>query len=210
MGSLTSINATRPNWRNVALGAVQNLFAPGSFEDIPGTDAIMNKAAMTASSQQTESQLVAIVLHLNGTARDLRVEPQMTLAEALRDALGLTGTKIACNRGACSACTVLLDRTPICSCMILAVDVGARQIVTIEGLAQEELLHPVQSAFIEHDAVQCGFCAPGMVLSCVALLERNPLPAAAEVKAAISGHFCRCGAYPHVVEAVLAVAKAEG
>jgi aerobic-type carbon monoxide dehydrogenase small subunit (CoxS/CutS family) len=145
---------------------------------------------------------------VNGATHDLRVEPQATLAEALRDTLGLTGTKIACNRGACSACTVLLDRRPVCSCMTLAVDVGARQITTIEGVARGDILHPVQAAFIEHDASQCGFCTPGMVLSCVALLEHNPLPTPADVRAAISGHYCRCGTYPHVVEAVLAIAKA--
>ena len=100
----------------------------------------------------------------------------MTLAEALRGPLGLTGTKIACNRGACSACTVWLDGLPVCACMMLAVDVGARSVTTIEGLADGEALHPVQQAFIDHDALQCGFCTPGMIMSCAALLERKADP----------------------------------
>jgi xanthine dehydrogenase YagT iron-sulfur-binding subunit len=149
-----------------------------------------------------------IVLRVNGADRALTVEPRMTLAEALRGPLGLTGTKIACNRGACSACTVWLDGMPVCSCMTLALDVGSRVVTTIEGLAQGQELHPVQAAFIEHDAMQCGFCTPGLAMSCAALLERNPDPTADEVERAISGHICRCGSYPHVVAATLAAAKA--
>lgn len=147
-------------------------------------------------------QAVALTLNVNGVARPLEAEPRMTLAEALRGPLGLTGTKIACNRGACSACTVWLDGVPVCSCMTLAVDVGARSVTTIEGLAHGDALHPVQAAFIEHDALQCGFCTPGMVMSCAALVARVPSPTADEVKAAISGHYCRCGTYPHVMAAM--------
>jgi xanthine dehydrogenase YagT iron-sulfur-binding subunit len=132
----------------------------------------------------------------------------MTLAEVLRGPLGLTGTKIACNRGACSACTVWLDGQPVCSCMVLAVDVGVRAVTTIEGLAHGDTLHPVQQAFIDHDALQCGFCTPGMIMSCAALLERTAEPNAGDVRAAISGHVCRCGTYPHVIAATLAAAKA--
>jgi xanthine dehydrogenase YagT iron-sulfur-binding subunit len=145
---------------------------------------------------------------VNGADRALTVEPRMTLAEALRGPLGLTGTKIACNRGACSACTVWLDGLPVCSCMTLTLDVGSRAVTTIEALAEGEELHPVQAAFIEHDAMQCGFCTPGLAMSCAALLERNPDPTADEVERAISGHICRCGSYPHVVAATLAAAKA--
>ncbi len=149
---------------------------------------------------------VPITLMVNGVARSLQVEPRTTLAEALRGPLDLTGTKIACDRGACSACTVWLDGVTVCSCMILAVEVGARRVTTIEGLARGDDLHPVQAAFIEHDAMQCGFCTPGMAMSCAALLEQQPHPSADEVKAAISGHLCRCGTYPHVVAATLAAA----
>lgn len=151
---------------------------------------------------------VAMVMNINGTSQTLHVEPRTTLAEALRGPLGLTGTKIACNRGACSACTVWLDEVAVCSCMMLAIDVGARSVKTIEGLASGHELHPVQAAFIEYDAMQCGFCTPGMVMSCAALLAHTPHPDAADVQAAISGHVCRCGTYPHVVAATLAAAKA--
>ncbi len=147
---------------------------------------------------------------MNGVARPLLVEPRTTLAEVLRGPLDLTGTKIACNRGACSACTVWLDGVTVCACMMLAVEVGTRQVTTIEGLSHGDILHPVQAAFIEHDAMQCGFCTPGMAMSCAALLTRTPHPSADEVKAAISGHVCRCGTYPHVVEATLAAAAAAG
>jgi carbon-monoxide dehydrogenase small subunit/xanthine dehydrogenase YagT iron-sulfur-binding subunit len=151
---------------------------------------------------------VPITLTINGVARTFQVEPRMTLAEALRGPLGLTGTKIACNRGACSACTVWLDGATICSCMMLAIEVGGASVTTIEGLAHDDQLHPVQAAFIEHDALQCGFCTPGMVMSCAALLDRTPNPTAEDVQRAISGHLCRCGTYPHVVAATLAAAKA--
>jgi xanthine dehydrogenase YagT iron-sulfur-binding subunit len=146
---------------------------------------------------------VPIKLDVNGVTYPLALTPATTLAEALRDALELTGTKIGCDRGACSACTVWLDGAPVASCMTLAVDVGARKVTTIEGLAAGDDLHPVQSAFIAHDAMQCGFCTPGMVMSSAALLRDNPRPTEEDVKTAISGHLCRCGTYPHVIAAVL-------
>jgi len=164
------------------------------------SEAAENAAAIGAAR-------VNIVLDVNGQPRALEVEPQATLAEILRGPLDLMGTKIGCDRGACSACTVWLDRTPVLSCMLLAVDVGERKVVTIEGLAHGQELHPVQSAFIAHDAIQCGFCTPGLVMSCAALVESNRNPSVEEVKTAISGHLCRCGTYPHVVEAVLDAAK---
>jgi len=177
--------------------------------------ASMASATATAMAQAQadnggagEVQPISITLKVNGAPQVLRVEPRMTLAEALRGPMGLTGTKIACNRGACSACTVWLDGLPICSCMMLAVDVGERSVTTIEGLAHGDALHPVQQAFIDHDALQCGFCTPGMIMSCAALLERNANPSADDVRSAISGHICRCGTYPHVVAATLDAAKA--
>lgn len=148
---------------------------------------------------------VTVELSVNGTEHTLMVEPRTTLAEVLRGALGLRGTKIGCNRGACSACTVWLAGMPVCSCMLLAVDVGRRALTTIEGLANQDHLHPVQAAFIEHDAVQCGYCTPGMVLSCAALVRDKPRATAEDVRQAISGHLCRCGTYPHAVAATLAV-----
>lgn len=153
---------------------------------------------------------IPLQLRINGQVHSLSVEPRTTLAEALRDELHLTGTKVVCDRGSCSACTVMLDQAPVCSCMTLAVDVGNRKITTIEGLAQGDNLHPVQAAFIAHDALQCGFCTSGMVMSCAALLERNPHPTLDDVKIAISGNICRCGTYPKVFDAALAASESRG
>jgi aerobic-type carbon monoxide dehydrogenase small subunit (CoxS/CutS family) len=150
---------------------------------------------------------VPIKLHINGKLHSVSVEPRDTLAITLRDNIGLTGTKIVCDRGSCSACTVWLDNTPALACMTLAVDVGNRKVTTIEGLAEGDHLHPVQAAFVKHDAMQCGFCTPGMVMSCAALLERNPNPTLADVKHATSGNLCRCGTYPKVFAATLDAAK---
>ena len=153
---------------------------------------------------------VALKLRVNGEVRTVNVEPRTTLAEALRDELHLTGTKVVCDRGSCSACTVMLDKTPVCSCMTLAVDVGDRNVTTIEGLAHGEDLHPIQAAFIEHDALQCGFCTSGMLMSCASLLERNPKPSAEDVRTAIGGNICRCATYPRVLEAVVAASQGKG
>ena len=160
---------------------------------------------------------VPLKLRVNGEVRSVNVEPRTTLAEALRDELHLTGTKVVCDRGSCSACTVMLDKTPVCSCMTLAVDVGERNVTTIEGLAADDEglssakeLHPIQAAFIEHDALQCGFCTSGMVTSCASLLERNPKPSAEDVRTAISGNICRCATYPRVLEAVVAASQSKG
>jgi len=150
---------------------------------------------------------VPITLKINGAQKRVAVEPRASLAEALRLDLDLTGTKIGCDRGACSACTVWLDGTPVTACMTFALDVGDRPITTIEGIASGDRLHPVQEAFIEHDAMQCGFCTPGMIMSCAALLRRNPSPSLDDVRAATSGNLCRCGTYPNVFEATLAAAR---
>ncbi len=167
-------------------------------------------AGEVAGAQIVGPDATPVTLRVNGMVQAVAIEPRATLAEVLRGPLGLTGVKIGCDRGACSACTVLINGAPVASCSILAIDVGDRAITTIEGLARDGALHPVQEAFIAHDALQCGYCTPGLALSCAALLERVPHPSEAEVKAAISGHLCRCGAYQHVVEAVLAAAAAAG
>jgi aerobic-type carbon monoxide dehydrogenase small subunit (CoxS/CutS family) len=187
---------------------------------LKGTGAVITGVAMLEQGMQTaegaapavkdvEPGARRIVLDVNGVKRGVEVQARMTLAEVLRGPLDLTGTKIGCDRGACSACTVWIDRVPVLSCMTLAVDVGERKVVTVEGLARGGDLHPVQAAFIAHDAIQCGFCTPGMVMSCAALLESNRNPSVEDVKAAISGHLCRCGTYPHAIEAVLDAAKAK-
>jgi xanthine dehydrogenase YagT iron-sulfur-binding subunit len=188
-------------------------FLLGSALTTAGATMMNAASSLTATDPQGEDpqsvgpQAVAISLEVNGESHQLFVEPRMTLAEALRGPLSLTGTKIGCNRGACSACTVWLDGVPVCSCMMLAVEVGDRRVTTIEGLARTGELHPVQRAFIEHDALQCGFCTPGMVMSCAALLELVAHPTAEQVQTAISGHVCRCGTYPHAIAATLAAAK---
>jgi xanthine dehydrogenase YagT iron-sulfur-binding subunit len=154
---------------------------------------------------------VLLSLSVNGRTRRVHVDPGTTLAEVLRQGLGLTGTKIGCDRGACSACTVWVDGEVVASCMTLAFDVRGKQVTTIEGLAQGGKLHPVQQAFVDHDALQCGFCTPGMVMSCAALLARHPHSTLEDIKAAVSGHLCRCGTYPNIFKATLAAAdqKAE-
>ncbi len=148
-----------------------------------------------------------IQLHINGREYTVAVEPRYTLAQTLRDNLGLTGTKVVCDRGSCSACTVWIDKVPALACMTLSVDAVGREITTIEGLSAGDTMHPVQAAFVKHDAMQCGFCTPGMVMSCAALLERNPKPSLDDVKHAVSGNLCRCGTYPKVFAATLDVAQ---
>ncbi len=150
---------------------------------------------------------VALSITVNGVPRALKIEPRTTLARALRDELKLTGTKIGCDRGACGACTVHLDGEPALACTTLAIEVGARAVTTIEGLASGGKLHPVQQAFVEEDATQCGYCTPGMVMSCAALLAREPKPDRLAIRNAVAGNQCRCGTYPKVFTAVM---KASG
>jgi len=147
-----------------------------------------------------------IRLRVNGEEHDVVVSPNETLVEVLRERLELTGTKMGCGEGACGTCTVLLDGKPVRSCLTLAVEVQDKDIVTIEGLAEGGELHPVQKAFIEHGAIQCGFCSPAMIVTSKALLEENPHPTEEEVRSAISGLVCRCTGYAKIVEAILAAA----
>ena len=149
---------------------------------------------------------VSVRLRVNGKDHAAEIEPRTTLADALRIHLGMTGTKIICDRGACSGCTVWLDKMPVNSCMTLALDAVGHEVTTIEGLASESEAHPLQAAFVKHDAMQCGFCTPGMVMSCAALLEKNPHPSEQDVRHAISGNLCRCGTYPRIFAATLEAA----
>jgi aerobic-type carbon monoxide dehydrogenase small subunit (CoxS/CutS family) len=153
------------------------------------------------------ASLVNITLSINGTVYPLQVEPRLTLNAAIRDVIGLTGTKLGCDRAACGACTVHLDGTPVLSCTTLAVEADGRSILTIEGLATGDELHPIQEAFIEQDALQCGFCTPGMVMACKALLDHNLNPTEDDVRRATAGNLCRCGTYPHVFQAALQAAE---
>jgi len=153
------------------------------------------------------AQTVTVTLRVNGKVYKLQLEPRVTLLDALRNHPNLTGTKKVCDRGECGACTVLMDGKPVYSCMMLAVDAEGHDIVTIEGLAKDGKLHPVQEAFVEHDALQCGFCTPGFIMAAVGLLNQNKVPSPEDVKKALAGNICRCGVYPRILAAVLDAAK---
>ena len=143
-----------------------------------------------------------IVIKVNGRSHSLDVQPEMTLLELLRDQLELTGTKHGCDGGECGACTVLVDGVAINSCLVLAVSVRDREIVTIEGLASGHAPHPLQQAFVEHGVLQCGFCGPGMILSAKALLDETPAAGPDEIKRALAGNLCRCTGYVGIVDAI--------
>lgn len=149
-----------------------------------------------------------IILTINNKAYDLSVEPKVTLLEVLRDQLRLTGTKVGCNMGDCGACAVIMDGKPVNACLVLAVQANGRDILTVEGLADDRELHPIQRAFLEKGAVQCGFCTPGMLLSAKGLLDQNPTPSVEEIKVAISGNLCRCTGYVKIIEAIKSASEA--
>jgi carbon-monoxide dehydrogenase small subunit len=144
-----------------------------------------------------------IHLTVNTKTYELAVEPNTTLLELIRKDLGLTGTKVGCDVGDCGACTVIMDGEPVNSCLVLAVQANGKRILTIEGLESDGKLHPLQQAFVDKGAIQCGFCTPGMILSSKALLDSNPRAEEAEIRQAISGNLCRCTGYQKIVEAVL-------
>ena len=150
---------------------------------------------------------MVVCLHVNGQRHELDIEPHETLAEVLRERLGLRGVRVSCGEGECGSCTVLLDGVPATSCLMLALQAESREITTIEGLGTEDDLHPLQQAFIDEQGFQCGVCTPGIILSSKALLDRNPHPTATEVAGALSGHVCRCGAYTQIVRSVLRAAE---
>ena len=149
-----------------------------------------------------------ICLIVNGDSYEVTVKPGETLLDVLREKLKLTGTKKGCDLGDCGACTVLLEGKPVSSYLVLAIDVRDKEIITIEGLADGEKLHPIQEAFIKHGAIQCGFCTPGMILTVKAFLEENPHPTENEIKEAISGNICSCTGYVKIIEAIRAVPAA--
>lgn len=147
---------------------------------------------------------------VNGEEYKVQVDIRRTLLEVLRETLGLTGTKEMCNKGDCGGCTVIMDGKPILSCLTLAVEAQGKQILTIEGLADGFKLHPIQQAFVEKGAIQCGYCTPGFIMSAKALLDRNPKPTEAQIKEGIANNICRCTGYVQIVEAIQAAAKAMG
>lgn len=150
---------------------------------------------------------VPLALTVNGKKYSAEVEPRVTLLEALRGDLDLTGSKRVCDRGTCGACTVIVDGKPAYSCSILAIEAQGKAVTTVEGLMQGDKLHPVQQAFIDNDAQQCGFCTPGFVVACKAFLDKNPNPTPEQVKHGLGGNICRCGTYVGIRAAVLQAAK---
>ena len=149
-----------------------------------------------------------ITLEVNGRRRELEVDHRWTLLRTLREELGLTGAKRGCDRGECGACTVLLDGRPVYSCQVLALQVGRRSVSTVESLGSTEDLHPLQTAFLNNDGGQCGFCTPGFLMSAKALLDENPAPSESQIRAALSGNICRCNAYGRIVASVQKAAGA--
>jgi xanthine dehydrogenase YagT iron-sulfur-binding subunit len=148
-----------------------------------------------------------IALTVNGSPFTVHTAPRRTLLDTLRETLGLTGTKKVCDEGTCGACTILVDGRPVYACMTLAIACEGKSIETIEGIAKDGELHPVQRAFIDADAFQCGFCTPGQIMSIVALLRENATPTEDEVRRAVAGNLCRCGAYPNIVKAGVSAGK---
>jgi carbon-monoxide dehydrogenase small subunit len=149
-----------------------------------------------------------IAFRLNDEVVSAEVEPHTTLVELLRDQFQFTGTKIGCGYGECGACTVILDGSAVNSCLILAIQMDGREVITIEGLVQQDgALHPIQKAFVEHGAIQCGYCTPGMVMMAKALLDENPKPKEEEVKKGITGNLCRCTGYKKIIEAILSLSN---
>ncbi len=199
--------------KNIKKGMSRRGFLKGAGLTTVGTVALQTGVLGSSAPEATLNEqaigpdTTLIKLNVNGKTRTLAIEPRTTLANALRDHLHLTGTKIVCERGACSACTVWVDGKPVNSCLTLAVEVVGQKITTIEGIGTEDNLHPVQQAFIDHDASQCGFCTPGMIMTATHFLRYHPNPNLEEVKVALRGNLCRCGTQPNVFKATLAASK---
>ncbi len=162
----------------------------------------MNRGAGAEPGQKAQAIALPVVLHVNGEAHQLKLEPRVSLLDALREYIGLTGTKKGCDHGQCGACTVLIDGRRIYSCLTLAIMHTGEKIVTIEGLADNDELHPLQQAFIDHDAFQCGYCTSGQICSGVGLINEGHAHSDDEIRELMSGNICRCGAYPHILAAI--------
>lgn len=195
---------TRREWSVTCLvaGCATALFASCKEARRPPVDTRASPAALPTE--------LDIALSVNGKRHALHVDPRTSLLDALRERLGLTGTKKGCDAGQCGACTVLVGGTRVTSCLTFAVMAQGREITTIEGLANGDELHPVQQAFVEHDGLQCGYCTPGQIISAVALLREGHATTDAEVREQMSGNLCRCGAYPNIVAAIQAARRALG
>jgi aerobic-type carbon monoxide dehydrogenase small subunit (CoxS/CutS family) len=199
-----------------ALTTTRRSFIKGVGVAAVSAEAMLARAAHAADAPPAANALntpiagpVKISLTVNNQERPVTVEPRTTLLSALRDRLDppVTGPKLVCDAGTCGACTVLLDGKPVYGCSVLAIDTVGRKITTVEGLGTPDNMNPVQAAFVEKDAMMCGFCTPGFVTSISALLQKNPRPTEQDVREACKGNFCRCGTYPHVFQAALAAAQ---
>jgi xanthine dehydrogenase YagT iron-sulfur-binding subunit len=208
---------TRPVIKNLTLRAVDEEISRRNFLRGVGASAMAGALAKAAVAAQSVESLddqrpvgpepVKLVLEINGSRQDVEVEPRVTLLDVLRDRLQLTGAKEVCDRATCGACTVLLNGRPVYSCTKLAVEVQAQEITTIEGLGAPNNLTPIQRAFVESDAMMCGYCTPGFVMSLTALFRAKSNPTLEEIKKACSGNLCRCGAYPHIFKAAQRVSE---
>ena len=161
----------------------------------------------TATSRHADQQMIPVSFTLNGRLQEIDVEPHELLLDVVRERFGLTGVKLSCDVQVCGACTLLVDGRPVSACTTLAFEVRGRSVMTIEGLADNGKLHPLQQAFIEHGGFQCGFCTPGMILASKALLDENPNPSEAELKHFMHGNICRCTGYKKIIESIMAAAK---
>jgi len=166
------------------------------------TKSQIDKSSFDTTASGLEADTLEITLQVNGERQRMRVAPDERLLDALRNQLHLTGVKEGCGIGECGACTVLVNWEAVCSCMVLAAQVDGAEIITIEGLADDSNLHPLQRAFVETGAVQCGYCTPGMILSAAALLHENPQPSDEEIREAIAGNLCRCTGYTQIIRAI--------
>jgi xanthine dehydrogenase YagT iron-sulfur-binding subunit len=188
--------------RRFLLRAVLPTLAAGAGIGSPRLSAAVAAVTSVSVLPSTGPGPIPVTLNVNGTAHALRIEPRVTLLDALRERLALTGTKKGCDQGTCGACTVLVEGRRVNSCLTLAVMAQGKAVTTIEGLANGERLHPVQAAFLAHDGFQCGYCTPGQIMSGVALIAEKRPTDEASVREWMSGNICRCGAYPNIVAAV--------
>lgn len=195
--------------RQFLVGAAVGAAAAGAAGlPLPAASAEEGKPKNPGGVRSLGPDAVLVDFTVNGRSARVLVEPRVTLLDALRNHLDLTGAKRVCDRGACGACTVLVDGRPLNSCMTLAVDAAGRKVETVEGFAPDGALSDLMENFVRCDALQCGFCTPGMVVACESLLRRTKSPTPAEVNEAISGNLCRCGTYPRIVKAVVETGKA--
>jgi len=168
---------------------------------------LLLRSEVEAQSTLPGAKITRIALKINGAAQTLEIDNRWTLLYILRDQLGLTGAKQGCDGGQCGACTVLIEGKPHYACMVLGIAAQGREILTIEGLAKDDALHPVQQAFVEEMGYQCAFCTPGMILSAKALLDRNPKPSDTDIRQGLAGNLCRCAAYPKIIRSVMNAAR---